>query len=68
MHVDVIDGLVTLPHGLWIYPARGLAALVETSARRIRRLLGFVPTDADTYGRELQPDFATRRRPIGGEP
>jgi hypothetical protein len=68
VHVDVTDGLMDLPHGLWIYPARGLAAVVGTSERRVRRLLGFVPTDVDTYGRELQPDLATRRRPIGGEP
>jgi len=67
---DVIDGLATLPDGEWLYPGRGLAAVVETSTRRIRRLMGFVPTAVETYRRELQPDFATHRRPAddGGVP
>ena len=67
---DVVDGLTRLPKGEWLFPDRGLAAVIEASAHRIRRLLGFVPTAVETYRRELQPDFATYRRPIdeGGAP
>jgi hypothetical protein len=60
---DVVDGLVVVEAGEWIYPQRGLAVVTNQDATAARRLLGFAPTTLDVYRRLLRPDLSTVRRP-----
>jgi hypothetical protein len=60
---DVVDGLVLVEGGEWIYPRRGLAVVTNQDATAARRLFGFVPTTLDVYRRLLRPDLSTVRRP-----
>jgi hypothetical protein len=60
---DVDAGLDHLVGGEWLFPGRGLTAVVDPEGGHIRHLLGFAPTTAERYRRMLRPDLATRRRP-----
>jgi hypothetical protein len=60
---DVVDGLVLVRAGEWIYPQRGLAVVTNQDGSAARRLFGFVPTTLDVYRRLLRPDLSTVRRP-----
>ena len=60
---DVDAGLDHLAGGEWLFPGRGLAAVVDPEGGHIRHLLGFASTTAERYRRTLRPDLATRRRP-----
>ncbi|MBK5248038.1 MAG: hypothetical protein JJE50_01190 [Actinomycetales bacterium] len=59
---DVVDGLVRLEGGEWIFAGRGLAAVVR--AGRVHSAVGFVPTTAAAYRRSLRPERQTSRRPV----
>jgi hypothetical protein len=61
---DVVDGLVVVKAGEWIYPQRGLAVVTNQDATAARRLFGFAPTTLDVYRRLLRPDLSTVRRPV----
>jgi hypothetical protein len=65
---DAADGLITLEAGEWLFPRRGLTALVSPEGGHIRHLFGYVPTTAGTYRRELRPDLSERRRPTRSSP
>jgi hypothetical protein len=60
---DVVDGLVVVPSGEWVYPQRGLSVVTNQDGTSARHLFGFVPTTLDVYRRLLRPDLATVRRP-----
>jgi hypothetical protein len=60
---DVVDGLVVVEAGEWIYPQHGLAVVTNQDATAARRLFGFAPTTLDVYRRLLRPDLSTVRRP-----
>jgi hypothetical protein len=64
--LDVTYGLLNLPSGEWVYPARGLALVVEHD--RVRHAMGFVPCDQDEYETRLRPQLATTRRPLDSAP
>ncbi|MDX6317925.1 MAG: hypothetical protein QOD35_1325 [Nocardioidaceae bacterium] len=63
---DVVDGLVVVEAGEWIYPQRGLAVVTNQDATAARRMFGFAPTTLDVYRRLLRPDLSTVRRPAVG--
>ena len=60
---DVVDGLVVVPSGEWVYPQRGLSVVTNQDGTAARHLFGFVSTTLDAYRRLLRPDLATVRRP-----
>lgn len=55
-------GVATMPHGEWVYPDRGLAAIVSSSGQTLR-LFGFAPTSLDHYERMVRRNLGTRPRP-----
>ena len=64
---DVIDGLARLPHGEWLYPDAWVSPRWSRHRRTaFRRVDGLRPVRPCRvrYRRDLQPDFATHRRPL----
>ena len=53
---DVLE----LPDGEWVWPDRGLAALVGGDGKRVLRLLAFVPVPLAIYDERLRPGFGVR--------
>lgn len=54
-------GYGTLPDGEWLYPTRGLAAIV-LPAGEVAHLLGFSPSNGDRYAGTLRPQLGKRPR------
>ena len=53
---DVIE----LDDGEWVWPERGLAALVGGDGTHVLRLLAFVPAPLPAYDERLRPGFGAR--------
>jgi hypothetical protein len=53
---DVLE----LPGGEWVWPDRGLAALVGGDGTRVLRLLAFTPAPLEGYDERLRPGFGVR--------
>ncbi|WP_347351802.1 hypothetical protein [Intrasporangium sp.] len=60
---DVIDGLVAVAGGEWVYAGRGLAVVTSPDGRHVRHAFGFAPTSVDAYARDLRVGLAVTRRP-----
>ncbi len=58
-------GYAALPDGEWLYPQRGLAAIVVAGGK-VAHLLGFAPTTAERYAEVLRPDMG--KQPLSQQP
>lgn len=58
-------GYGTLPDGEWLYPERGLVAIVLPLGK-VAHLLGFSPDNGDRYAKTLRPQMGKRPRPRQG--
>lgn len=62
---DVMDGLVGITAGEWVYASRGLAIVTSPDGHHVRHAFGFTPTTTQRYARELRVALATTRHPAG---
>jgi hypothetical protein len=60
--LDTRYGLRALPHGEWVYAARGLALVVDDE--RVRHVIGFAPCAVDTYVSRLRVRLGAERHPL----
>jgi hypothetical protein len=58
--LDAAWDVLTLPRGEWVWPSRGLAAVVNEPTGAIVRLSAFAPVSAETYVQELRRDGGVR--------
>jgi hypothetical protein len=59
--LDTVLGPLSLPGGERVYAGRGLAVRVNPENGLLLGVLGFSPTDADTYRARLRPELLPRR-------
>lgn len=59
--LDTARGTVALAQGEWVWPARGLAAYVDTADERVWRVALFPACTADEYTQHYRAALGTRR-------
>ncbi|HWO20848.1 MAG TPA: hypothetical protein VNO30_18910 [Kofleriaceae bacterium] len=55
--LDYYDGVLLMPGGQQVWPARGLALYLDETGAQVKRIALFKPTDLAHYRRELEPDL-----------
>jgi hypothetical protein len=61
--LDSYLGTYRIEGSEWVYPARGLTVYVNPENMLLLRVVGYAPTDLDTYERRLRIDLEMKRLP-----